>query len=713
VLHNNGHVTPHNEHSAHSKWWGLILTCSVLNLTCEVAVHSAPWTGILDPVRANDWTQAGAGPIPARATICKVLGTPGQVPTFVQSVTAAQINSAIAGCNANETVLLETGTYNGLGGIDFAGHNNVTLRGRGASNTLLNFSGGGIRCNGLGAHVCMIPSGTTDWNQDSPGTIANWTAGYTQGATQITLSSVSGLAAGRLLVVDRLDETTDPGGDVWLCSAPNCIEQNTDVGRGTGVNEHGQSEIHTVVSVAGNVVTITPGLLYPNWSSAHSPQAWWAGSAPATGMGIEDLSLNYSNSTAQYGMQIQMGNKCWVKGIRSIKAKNAHVNLYLSTNITIRDSYFYGSLNAASQSYGFEPWMGGNHLWENNIFQHQTSPMVLSGASGIVAAYNYAFDDYYCPNGVCSGWFQAAMYHHESGSSEILWEGNNVPGLNGDGIHGPGVFTTVFRNRIDGKDPLNSDNKTAQTVPITLSARYRFFNIIGNVLGTSGYHSTYQDNATVTGVQSGSNCDKSIYRFGWAANCSNTSEDVGLILGDPTVDDVLMRWGNYDTVTNGIKWNALEVPTGLAKYSNAVPASQTLPASFYLTEQPGWWTTPWGTPPWPAVGPDVTGGNIANVGGHAYKIPAQLCYEHLSADPAFAAGTVRTFDASSCYSSGGSECDLNNDSITNVSDVQLSVNQAVGAAACSAGDINKDGSCNVVDVQRVVNAALGGQCVTQ
>jgi hypothetical protein len=60
-----------------------------------------------------------------------------------------------------------------------------------------------------------------------------------------------------------------------------------------------------------------------------------------------------------------------------------------------------------------------------------------------------------------------------------------------------------------------------------------------------------------------------------------------------------------------------------------------------------------------------------------------------------------------------SACDLNQDSSTNVADVQLGVNQAIGTAACTSGDINKDGSCTVVDVQRTVNAALGGQCVTQ
>jgi hypothetical protein len=60
----------------------------------------------------------------------------------------------------------------------------------------------------------------------------------------------------------------------------------------------------------------------------------------------------------------------------------------------------------------------------------------------------------------------------------------------------------------------------------------------------------------------------------------------------------------------------------------------------------------------------------------------------------------------------GSACDVNKDNSTNVSDVQLCVNQAIGTVACSTGDINKDGACNVVDVQRVVNGALGGRCVS-
>ena len=57
-----------------------------------------------------------------------------------------------------------------------------------------------------------------------------------------------------------------------------------------------------------------------------------------------------------------------------------------------------------------------------------------------------------------------------------------------------------------------------------------------------------------------------------------------------------------------------------------------------------------------------------------------------------------------------SACDVNLSGATNVVDVQLQVNQAMGVAACTS-DLNRDGVCNVIDVQRDVNAALGGPCV--
>ena len=59
---------------------------------------------------------------------------------------------------------------------------------------------------------------------------------------------------------------------------------------------------------------------------------------------------------------------------------------------------------------------------------------------------------------------------------------------------------------------------------------------------------------------------------------------------------------------------------------------------------------------------------------------------------------------------GGPACDVNEDGDLTVSDVQLSINQALGSTTCTA-DINVDGECTIIDTQRVINAVLGLGCV--
>lgn len=620
-----------------------------LGLLFSVLLLAQPWAGILDTSRAMDWSIAGAGTIPARATICQ---------TLTSSATAANINTAISNCTAGQTVLLSAGTYTiGSPGITFGSKSNVTLRGEGADQTILNFTSAGHgSCNGLGSAVCAVSDG--GWSADAPGTTANWTAGYAKGTTDITLSATTNLNVGDTLILDQLDDTSDDG-TIYNCQTiGTCTSQGADVGRAG----RGQHQIVVVTAINGSVVSITPPLINPNWRSARTPQAWWSSSsAPVTGIGIENLTFNFTSvgTNTTYGIQFHNVTYSWIKGIRSIGGNNAHINLYQDVFITVRDSYFDTNQGACSQAYGIEPWMSDAHLVENNIWRHIASPMVMSGSVGSVLAYNYAQDDYF--NCGDPAWFQAAQYHHEQGSNYILWEGNNTPGMTADNIHGPSVFGTAFRNRIDGKDPLNTNTKSEQTVPINIYSFNRLFNFVGNILGYSGFHTTYEVYTTTSGAQSGSNCDVTIYRLGWGGNCDNTDND-----GDPTLRSTIMRWGNWDVVTStndngtndstGIKWEAGEVPTGLSSYSNAVPGNQTLPASFYLSSRPSaWWKVGATTPAWPPIGPDVANGDISNTGGHANKIPAQLCFESLADDPAFAAGTVQSFNASTCYTSASDD----------------------------------------------------------
>lgn len=100
-----------------------------------------------------------------------------------------------------------------------------------------------------------------------------------------------------------------------------------------------------------------------------------------------------------------------------------------------------------------------------------------------------------------------------------------------------------------------------------------------------------------------------------------------------------------------VSWDSAEVPSMLNPYGNTVPSSPPkLPPSFYLTAKPSWWVLPSGTTAtFPGIGPDVTGGNIPNVGGHAYLRPAANCYLNVMGGTTDGSSGVLTFDPSSCY----------------------------------------------------------------
>ncbi len=575
-----------------------------------MSVPLAAQQTIVSPSRSIDWTRAGVRDgIPNRTTVCT------SVPA---GASAATINSALAGCPAGQVVQLAAGTYNLNAGITFNGRSNVTLRGAGPDRTFLLFTGY-TSCFGQGANVCV---GGVDlgYYAGQPLHIAEWTGGYAKGSTTITLSHTSGLSAGMPIVVDQLNDTSDPGQDVIVCSVSGVCSD--EWGGGGGRTNREQAQYALVTAINGLNVTISAPLHMPNWRSAMNPQAFWGNpNSYSRGNGVEDLSMDHAGtgSGPKTGIDLKFTYDSWVKNVRSLYANRNHIWLFQSFRSTIRDSYFYGTQNAASQSYGIEEFMASDNLIENNILHHIAAPLQTNGGSGSVFAYNYTFDNFFSPS---PAWQQASSYLHSAGTAMILHEGNEGTGLTGDIVHGTHNFVTAFRNNWHGQEP----GKTSQTVPILLYSFNRYMNIVGNVIGRSGYHTGYECDVSCGNYQT------VIYRLGTGSNKAPN---------DTHVKTTLMRWGNYDTVTASSRFVPAEVPTGLAKYANATP-STSLPASFYLQARPSWW----GTMPWPAIGPDVTGGN--GEGGRAHSIPARVCYDRTPKT-----GAILNFNAFNCYGTSG------------------------------------------------------------
>jgi len=380
---------------------------------------------------------------------------------------------------------------------------------------------------------------------------------------------------------------------------------------------------------------------------------WGNNGLPIQNDGIENMSLDARNSQNFSNIFCLDCYNVWAKGLRVIgQSLNATGTYqfwaYQSKNVTFRDSYGYGSAST-SNNYMFSCWAGSDVLYENNITHHMAISYIGEGCIGGVQAYSFAIDDYYTgtPAGSATDWQQASSYHHGSGDAYGLFEGNEGVGTTADDVHGTSNLYTVFRNYYVGRDPSggSSGGKTSQTNPVILYTYNRFWNIIGNVLGTAGYHTQYQ---CLYPSPTSCNNDVQIYSVGYKGNAPTS--DAYTAIG-------LMRWGNYDVVSNAVRFVTSEVPVGLTDgLANAVPVSQVLPASFFKNTKPSWWSVTGQTAiPWPPIGPDVTGGNIAGVGGHANHIPAAVCYLNVMKGPTNGSATLMNFDANTCYSASSAQ----------------------------------------------------------
>jgi len=567
---------------------------------------------IISADRRIEWSQAGVlGGILNRTTICATLN-PG--------ATSAEINNAIAACT-NGVVYLNAGTYDLSSGITFGGRSNVTLRGAGPDQTILKFTGTD-GCGGLYANICIGGSSIV-WSGNVPSTnIRNWTAGYAKGTTQITLDSAAGLKTGTILILDQIDDTIDTGG-VLVSDAPGFTIEGGAPGRAN----RAQQQFVQVIAINENQVAISPGIYMPNWRASQQPQVWWWGDSSATAVmdGVENLTLEHTNSTEKSGIAFYIAYKSWLKNVKSLNANRNHVWMQQAARIEVRDSYFYGTKNAASQSYGVESFTTSDDLVVNNIFHHVTTPLMTGPSSGSVFAYNYLIDMYY----TIATWMMAGIVGgHHAGTGMNLFEGNVGNQFLMDLYHGTGNLATLFRNQLMGTEP----NKTqGNTEVINIWGYNRFVNIVGNVLGTSRYHTVYEDSMTPSGTTG--NPERSIYLLGYAGVLEQIYTGLAY---DPLVVSGLLRWGNYDYATNQTRWNPAEIPAGVV-----VPTTQTLLPSLFLSSRPSWW----GTMPWPAIGPDVAGGQ--DPAGYAYKIPAQVCYDSSLKD----GNGILNFNASNCYGS--------------------------------------------------------------
>lgn len=582
------------------------------------------WSGILAPERAKDWSTAGVeGGIPTNRTTCS---------TLAASSTTATIQSALNACPAGQAVVIQDGTVNQT--ADLTINKGVTLRSQngpsrtGTGGTFWDTNGNNIRMSSLGS------------GSPSPVNFTNWTGCLTRGCTVLTVVSTTGISAGAYVILDELNRA-------WVLpnigEEGNCSPAN-DCGReGTSFQDgdvRSMAQWVKVVSVdSATQITISEGVTYTHIAGNDPEVFFWDINDVVVRAGLEGFWIDSADGS--FTVDMRYCANCWVKGNAFENIAQAAVYLTWSYGFEVRDNYLANDGTAEGPTrYGIECYNAGHGLIENNIAWRVTSPILLNACEGTVVGYNYTHN-------TIAGNLFISILHHLSHDNFLLFEGNVVNKMALDNSWGSSSHNTMFRNRVDG----TGANKTNYTVPMQNSRGSRFTNLVANVLGTNGTHTNYicdQNHAL------GSD-DDHIYDIGFQDNCGE-----GLTGYDSIARTSMMKWGNWDIVTDnndgagdGVLYcTGTGVPEARCiederassdpTFPGLASPSTMLPASFYRSAKPDWF----GSVPWPPIGPDVTGGNITGVAGHANKIPAQVCYESMSKD---GTGFLTAFTPSTCY----------------------------------------------------------------
>jgi hypothetical protein len=617
-----------------------IYTQSGQDVTFSIGTGGGEVTNPIDAVRRVDWSTAGVeGGIPTRTTVHSTVAP--------YTGSAAALNTAITNASnagGNNVVQLQAGTY--LLSSTLQMKSNVTLRGVGMS-TIIRFTNtGGSNFFFGGGNICVIFQGAFDSSgySGSAGTPQqggvpaakrrSWTGTggssgvYSKDATVLNLASApTGLAVGDMLTLYQTDEAaaslpkngffvsdkTGTNAITWQGSngSPTCMQQRV-----------------RVVSISGNDVTIWPGIFHPTgaWKTANTPMVGWQGN-DIRNAGIEDCLIdgNTSGPANQWScVQFWQASNCWLYrcGVKpktgAFRAGNTtqmSVQMFESRNITVKSCWIdraVGGGQGSTTTYGIISVLGSHCLVENNIFYQNESPQLFhNGAIGCVYAYNHEILD---PQ------HEGGTQFHETGVAYNLIEGCNTTKVWGDLFHGPANFCTVFRNYVQS-------TSTSNGAGISLESYHRYQNLVGNVIAAPAGYTTLNTDATKY-----SRFEGWAFRFGYPNEDASNTTTTG-VAGDPQVVATTMRWGNYTAFDGQTRFLASEIPSAEAFFPNAVPGSNTLPSSMYLSSRPSFFTHNGVTLTWPPIGSDVTGG-VAQA-GHVYKIPSQVEYERATTVTSF------------------------------------------------------------------------------
>jgi len=357
---------------------------------------------------------------------------------------------------------------------------------------------------------------------------------------------------------------------------------------GQGYEEFAKCQIVHITGRNSTTHTVTfDPPAYFNWDTNAVFTIFYGSQSP---VGVESLAIQNCSGMHTHNISFSGMFNSWVRNVQSINALNGHVHFSDCARCDVLDCYIHGyypsndgTVGGGNSDYGV--WFFGqssDNLAINNYFDRTRHAMIVEdGDTGNVFAYNYSQNS--INEGLETTDFQMETMDSHGCTQWNLWEGNVAGKFSMDDNLGGSINNFGFRNYMSRQGlPSVSLGRWGYDVQVS---NY-WVSVVAGVIGNVNYSPTWRVGAP------NANGDYMGYQF---PNPAGTPADPGATL---YVDGVV-----------DIQSNVVQVATG-----NAYPlpySGLSYPPSLWLTTTPSFW----GSTPWPAIGPDVS--------GYASTIPAQ------------------------------------------------------------------------------------------
>jgi hypothetical protein len=386
----------------------------------------------------------------------------GLDPTGVSDASAA-IQTAINNA-ANDTILtIPAGTYRCNSSIT-VGHapsggtarNRRILRGAGAGETILMFY-----------NAASLSVGGKDTSWDDAYSKTTTTSSISAGGNSVTRASTDGwVGADGLVMRMSLKNSYDP---VVIASVGGDLPHKFYA---------------MITSVVGSTVTFSPSVPFAVASGTTIRRETGSeGLGVVSKCGIENLTANLTNSTAQSGVVMYAAVDSWLYDVEAIDGFNYCFN----TGFTVFceagkiRSQGYQSTGGSSTAAYLLGSSTGMYMYDSILKDNVLGVMVTNGVNSSVIAYNFIDDiKTLSADTIAAG----LNINHDPHNTFNLIEGNITGKLQDDGYHGSSSNQTIFRNWLTATGAASFTGLNWQYA-VTLNRFARNHNVVGNLLGRS------------------------------------------------------------------------------------------------------------------------------------------------------------------------------------------------------------------------------------